>query len=269
MNVVVVCSASGSPGASVTALGLALTWPRDVLLVDADRTPSQSILAGYLRGDVAQGRGLPGLLQAHRERRELIDALEEQAVPLPEPPARGRPAEGEKPVTRGFVPGFVRLGTIDLFNRVWRDLALTLAAVHPDVIVDAGRLGVAGLQPDLAEVADRVLLTCRSSLPSLAGVRMYLGPLAELVPDDRLGLLMIGPGRPYPAKEVAEQFGVPVAATIPWEPRGADDLANGNPLAPRWRGQRLASSYAEAGRALVSQADALRAGEPVVAGVDA
>ena len=74
MNVVVVCSASGSPGASVTALGLALTWPRDVLLVDADRTPSQSILAGYLRGDVAQGRGLPGLCRLYQKNTPLFSS---------------------------------------------------------------------------------------------------------------------------------------------------------------------------------------------------
>ena len=66
MAVVVLCSAGHSPGVSTTALGLALTWPNEVLLVDADRTPTQSVLAGYLHGERSGHHGLGGLLQAWR-----------------------------------------------------------------------------------------------------------------------------------------------------------------------------------------------------------
>ena len=44
MAVLVLCSPVGSPGATTTALGLALGWPRDVLLADCDRDPSQAVL---------------------------------------------------------------------------------------------------------------------------------------------------------------------------------------------------------------------------------
>ena len=71
MAVVVLCSAGHSPGVSTTALGLALTWPNEVLLVDADRTPTQSVLAGYLRGERPGQRGFGRLLQAARERRPM------------------------------------------------------------------------------------------------------------------------------------------------------------------------------------------------------
>ena len=37
MTTLLLCSASGAPGATVTALGLTLTWPRHVMPVDADR----------------------------------------------------------------------------------------------------------------------------------------------------------------------------------------------------------------------------------------
>ena len=38
MAVIALTSASGSPGVTTTALGLALLWPRPVLLVEADPT---------------------------------------------------------------------------------------------------------------------------------------------------------------------------------------------------------------------------------------
>ena len=47
MAVVALASASGSPGVTTTALGLALLWPRPVLLVEADPTGG-SRLAGRL-----------------------------------------------------------------------------------------------------------------------------------------------------------------------------------------------------------------------------
>ena len=50
MAVVALASASGSPGVTTTALGLALLWPRPVLLVEADPTGGSGLLAGYFRG---------------------------------------------------------------------------------------------------------------------------------------------------------------------------------------------------------------------------
>ena len=68
MAVIVLASAGHAPGVTTTALGLALAWPREVLLVDADRTPTQAVLAGYLRGERPGQHGLGRLLQAVRER---------------------------------------------------------------------------------------------------------------------------------------------------------------------------------------------------------
>ncbi|WP_040159282.1 P-loop NTPase family protein [Nigerium massiliense] len=261
MSTIVLCSATGSPGVTVTALGLALAWPRDVLLADADRTPSQSVLAGYLRGEVTQGRGLPGLLQAHRERTHLLDAIDEQVLELPEPP-RPRPRSGEETqaVRRRFLPGFVRLGTIDLFGPVWRELAQTFRDMHSDVVVDAGRIGRHGLPEALTETADRVLVVTRTTLPALAAVRLYLPLLAERQLEDRLGLVLIGSGRPYAAGEITDQFGVGVAAQIPWEPRWADELALGVPVGSGWWGRKLARGYADAAATL----SAVERREPVM-----
>ena len=43
MSIILLTSPGGSPGLTTTALGLALTWPRDVILADADPCPGHVI----------------------------------------------------------------------------------------------------------------------------------------------------------------------------------------------------------------------------------
>lgn len=264
MAVLLLCSASGSPGVTVTALGLALTWPRDVLLADVDRTPAQTILAGYLRGGAAGQRGLSAVLQAHRERRPVVDAVNSEALPLPTPPGRRPAFERERPTQRRFLPGFAHPGAVEVFGAVWRDLAEVLQAGPCDAVLDAGRIGTRGLPLELTDAVDRVGLVCRASLVSLAGVRLYLAPLLEQVSPERVGLVIVGPGRPYRAKEVSEQFGVDVLAEVAWEPAAASDLAHGEALPRTWQRTRLASSYAAAatGIAELYEAERARIGVP-------
>ena len=66
MAVIVLASAAGSPGVTTSTLGLALTWPRPVLLVEADPTGGSAMLAGFFRGTTAQTAGLIDLVWAHR-----------------------------------------------------------------------------------------------------------------------------------------------------------------------------------------------------------
>ena len=63
MALIVLTSAAGSPGVTTTALGLALTWHRPVLLVEADPTGGSALLAGYFRGQTAPTQTLdrPGV----------------------------------------------------------------------------------------------------------------------------------------------------------------------------------------------------------------
>ena len=109
MAVLVLCSATGSPGVTTTALGLALGWPRDVLLADCDRDPSQAVQAGYLRGMDHGGRGLMALAQVHREGAALATEVWRQALPL---------TSGED-TRRRFLPGFASAGASRLFEHVW------------------------------------------------------------------------------------------------------------------------------------------------------
>ena len=224
MAVVVCASAVGSPGVTTTALGLALMWDRDVLLVDADRDPSQAIQAGYLRGADLGGRGLAGIARAHRERRSVHDELTSQSVPL----------TSDDAVSRRFLPGFGHPGAASLFGQVWPDFAnglSALGAAGTDVIVDAGRIGREGLPASLLIEADAVVVCVRSSLPALAALRLHLPGLAEQVEalpgHTDLGLGVIGEGRPYSSPEISKAFGVPVSFTLAFDAAQAAVLSEG------------------------------------------
>lgn len=242
MSVVVLASASGAPGVTTTALGLTLAWPGDAVLVDADRSASQSILAGHLSGESTHGAGLQGVLQAHRERRGLAEALAAEWRPLPEVPRKpSEAARGE----RRFVPGFTHLGSVELFEIAWPGVLEVARSAPYDLVVDGGRTGHQGLPASLVAGADAVGLVCRTSLASLAALRLHLGPLVEGGAPGRVGLVLVGPGRPYGVREVAEQFGVPVIAEIVWDPGAAAELNEG-PVGRGWRRTSLARSFERA-----------------------
>lgn len=215
MSVLLLASAGHAPGVSALGVALALTWPEPVLLADADREPDQTVLAGYLQGVDPGGRGLGGLLQAHRERRPLASALEAMTVPL---------AEG-----CDFLPGFSHPGMVSLFTPAWTDFAHALEAAGRTVLVDAGRIGPGGLPPDLVTVCSGVVVVTRSRLVDLAALRLYLPLVVAAAGAERVGLAVVGPGRPYGSGEIAHRFGVPVWGKLAWQPAEAEVFASGAP----------------------------------------
>ncbi|MBB1510421.1 hypothetical protein [Tessaracoccus sp. MC1756] len=224
MAVILLTSATGAPGVTTASLGLALTWPRHVLLADCDREPGQSVQAGYLRGMDHGGRGLMSLAHLNREGSPLAPELWRQTLPL---------VDGGD-VQRRFLPGFTSPGASRLFEHVWPVLGEALESLDGqgvDVLIDAGRLSTGGLPLGLLSAADVVLLTLRSSLRSLAGARIHLPTLndqvAALPQQPAVGLAVVGAGRPYSTSEIAAQFAVPVWAEVPWEPKSADVLSDG------------------------------------------
>lgn len=225
MPTIVLTSAAGAPGTTTTAIGLARCWQGDTLLVDADRQPTQAVLAGYLTGAPAHGRGLTGLARAHRERRPIADELVNHLIPLGTDPDH----------RRVFLPGFSHPGSPALFGPIWPDLMAALSAMaHAGhtVIIDAGRIGDGLPAPVLAE-ADVVLVVTRTSLRALAGVRLHLPHLQQrldsLATGTQLGLVLVGDGRPYGASEITRQFGLPVWASIAHRPRAARVWSDGHP----------------------------------------
>ena len=82
MAVIVLASASGAPGVTTTALGLAMTWSRPVVLVDADPVGGSAILAGYCRGALSHNDATVNLVLAHRDAR-LSAALPGMMMTIP------------------------------------------------------------------------------------------------------------------------------------------------------------------------------------------
>lgn len=227
MAVVLLCSAGHAPGVTTTALGMALAWPRPVLLVDADRTPTQSVLAGYLRGERPGHHGLGGLLQVLRERRPFEEAIEAELVNLPPLLSGTQPR---------FLAGFPHPGVVGLFASAWPDLMSALAAREGDVLIDAGRIGPEGLPLSLVSAADLVLVVSRTTLVSLAALRLYLPPLKDAADTDRTALALVGSSMPYSRAEVQDQFCTTVAADLPHDPSAAAVLSDGLPAPRRYAG---------------------------------
>ena len=223
MALMILTSATGSPGVTTTALGLTLTWSNDVLLADCDREPAQSIQAGYLRGADHGGRGLSALALLHREHQPLISNLQLQSIEL-----------AEHELQRRYLPGFGHPGAVRLFDPVWPELGTALAELSNrgmDVIVDAGRISPTGLPLPLLTAAECVVVLTRTSLRALASARLYLPILTEqlagLPVDMPLGLMLVGEGKPYSQAEITNQFGISCWASIPWHERHAAVLSDG------------------------------------------
>jgi len=237
--ILVLASTSGSPGVTTVAVGLALSWPRLVLLTDCDPGAHQAVLAGFLAGRSSQGKGLVRVAEAHRDRRPLVEVILDQSVPLAEDPEHGRT----------FLPGFSRPGSAGLFGGVWPDLveAFTrLDDVGIDVIVDAGRLGAQGLPQPLADHAAVVAVALRSNLRSVMSARVHLPTLIEQgrfgTDEQALGLVIIGSGEPYSSSEISKALGVPVLTIIANDPESARHLSDGRPRPRKFDTSPLARS---------------------------
>ena len=235
MAVLALTSAKGAPGVSTAALAMTLLWPRSVLLAECDPAGGSSVLAGYLRGTVDHSRGLLPLALAQRHG-ELEHELWAQTVPLT--PDDG--STGETTAGRRLLPGLADAAQAPSAATLWGPLGSLLASLEragTDVIVDAGRLGTAHAPTALLRQADLVLLVMGTSLPAVAAARARLGVLRDDlsvtgVPghDGRLsnlGLLLVGEGRPYTAKEISAACAVPVVASLAWDPASAEVLAAG------------------------------------------
>lgn len=227
MAILVLTSTGGAPGVTTLGVGLALTWPRPVLLADCDPGAHQSVLAGYLAGQASHGKGLLRVAEAHRDRRPLREVVIDQSIPL-----TGDGSEGCL-----FLPGFTKAGSAAHFGLVWDDLAETfdrLGDVDFDVIVDAGRVGADGLPPQLLERSALTAVVLRSTLRGVMSARVHLPVLhddASALGGERgkLGLVLVGEGQPYGRTEITKALGTPVVTSVAADPVSAAHLSDGEP----------------------------------------
>jgi len=238
MAVLALTSAKGAPGVSTTALAMTLLWPRAALLAECDPAGGSSVLAGYLRGTVEHSRGLLPLALAQRHE-ALEQALWPQTVPLTGDPHAASVAAGAG--DRWLLPGLSDAAQAPSTAALWGPLGSLLASLEragTDVIVDAGRLGTAHAPIALLRQADLVLLVMGTNLTAVAAAKARLNLLREDLSVtgsagrldghlSSLGLLLVGEGRPYSAKAISAACGVPVVASLAWEPASAEVLAAG------------------------------------------
>src|SRR5689334_8610835 len=202
MALIVLCSAKGAPGVTVTALAFTLTWNRRIILAECD-SAGGDIAAGYLREVRLDGRGL-GRLTASLARRRLAEDLWMQLVDL-------APAE-RTAMTRLMLPGLSdpAQGAAWTERRTpglpsgWEQLASLLRSVEGssagyDVIVDYGRLSTANAPTPLLTAADAVLLVLRPTLPAVRAAAIAVAGLTA-PGGSPVGLVTVGNGA-YGRKE--------------------------------------------------------------------
>lgn len=256
MTVLALASATGAPGVTTTALALTLTWPKPVLLVEADTKGSSSVLAGYMGGRVPHDRSIVGLVRATRAGQSLDEALWHLVHRLSDEPG---------PTTRGLLAAPQDSAQAASLRGLWPSLPALWRRVGQqhgvDVIIDAGRLGAAHEPTSLLEEADLTLLVTRTALPDIAALAARLESMRNLTaPDGRdvpkLHLLLVGEGKPYTGREIERRIPVPVAVGLPIDSNAAAVLSHGASAGTGFPGSSLMRSAAGAAQRL----DALAAG---------
>lgn len=218
MALIALTSASGSPGVTTTALAMATTWPRPVLVVDADPVGGSAVQAGYLQARIPHGRGLTDLAMASRHGR-LLEEIHAIGINLPDSPAR-------------LIPGARNPAQARACQSVWAELAPLLAAMDrsgTDVIVDLGRLGMTGFATPLMDRADVIAICTQPYRVPLKAVHGWVQDLRERAEQtggsDRLGVITVGTGES--AARIAKALKMPILATVAADPATAHVFYDG------------------------------------------
>ena len=95
-----------------------------------------------------------------------------------------------------------------------------------DVLLDCGRLGAAHDPRVLRQRADRIVLVTGSSASAAVSARAAARRLSEESPA-QVGLVVVGPDRPYSSQEVAEATQVPLLGALTFDPATASVWSQG------------------------------------------
>lgn len=224
MAVIALISPGGSPGVSTTALALALSWPRDVVMAECDPAGG-SVLAGMWRGQVAEGGGglLRFALAAQRDSRAAGDLIRTEALPLEDGLA-----------TRFVLPAPPGPLAARQLAAAWPAIAAGFAAATADVIADVGRFDADPALAPLLSGAAQVLMVCRPLIRQATAAKPRLDALAQLRPSQPAAELLLTGTGPYgldAPKAFGDALGVPVRSSLPCDTATAAVLSDG--AAPR------------------------------------
>lgn len=234
MAVVYLTSVAGSPGVTTASVGLALSWPRPVMLVEADISKPSGILPGYLRGQMDHSRGLTPLSVQHQRGQLTPRAVWEQSVQLGE--------------DRFLVPGFSNIvAAAGAGASFWNTLGSTLSAIAAqgaDVLIDGGRFGIRDDRTALMQLADMVALVAHPVMPDIATVRARRRDLSETLAhvghDDWLGLLLVDAlDEAFRDGEVSKAVQLPVLGRLANDPRTAAVFSVGAEPTPKTKKSAL------------------------------
>jgi MinD-like ATPase involved in chromosome partitioning or flagellar assembly len=239
--IIAILSGKAAPGVTTTTWALALSWPGEVLAIDADPAGGD-MMAGLLAGRAGADQGL--LSWSITSRRETtMDAaatLGGHTVTPPEAPHVS------------LMPGLQSAAqAASLASGGWDRLARALerpSVGGRDVLVDCGRVCEASAWPVIG-VADRVLLVARGTVRSVHAARNAAALLQERRGDlAGVGLILVAAG-PYRASAASAELKVPTAGELPDDRATADVLSDGATVGmrglPRTKLLRAARSIAE------------------------
>jgi hypothetical protein len=223
MALIAVAADKGAPGVTTTALALAATWPRPVLLAECDPAGGDLV---YRLGSASGGRldsrcGLLSLAVAARRGGPATQVWE-----------HAQKLRGGLDVLVG-VTSAEQGGGLD---PLWGALGQVLAAVpQADVIADCGRLGPDGPYYDFLARATITVLVVRPNLAELVRLRDRARAVAARGdPGGRMGLLVVAERRA--TRRVVAEVGqtvahgdspVSVLGVIAYEPKDAKRLRRG------------------------------------------
>lgn len=227
-------------------LALGCEWPRPVVVVEADPVAGSAILAGFFRGVVEPTGGLVELMVAQRQD-QLAERLPSVLLSIPDSPVK-------------VLPGIQTRAQAAGLESLWSPLLTALSGLDDtgtDVLVDAGRLAWMGSLNPLALGADVLLLAAGSNLPVVAKARALATDLVDQRPSG-VGLLVIGPSRPYGIGEVAKALGLPAVGRIEWDPRAAAVYSQGDAPARHAERSAFRGSIRATGEAIRAFSEAAR-----------
>jgi hypothetical protein len=239
MAVFALISPGGSPGVTTSALALALTWPKPVIVAECDPSGGD-ILAGLFAGHLKAPRGLLGVaFEAGRGPSAIAAELSSQLVPLDD--------TGSRTFLAGISDPRQALG----LSPVWPGIAMALAGFDADVIADCGRFDAGATQPlsVLAE-ASVVLMVMRPTLRQVAAARPRIDMVSQVLGGrDKLGLLLAGDHGLRPA-DVSRTLDIRVAASLPDDQATARVLSDGGGRRSRLDRAPLMRAATLAGRSI-------------------
>ncbi len=166
MGLLAVCSAKGSPGASIVAMGLAALWPRASLLADVD--PAGSDLIWRYRNQSGQPLDPEvGILS-------LGAGLRRAGAQIHGPDHVQQVAGGQS-----VLAGFAHPDQVTGLGPIWPVLADTFLGWPADVIADCGRLVPGSPALPVVARAEAVVFVVRPSAAGFAQLRERLRGLGD------------------------------------------------------------------------------------------